>query len=91
MRGRSARAASILVFEGEVPSALERILLLRLRSDERVLALGDASCSRWNLPYSGWVVVTDQRVLITKQDSLLRVGAIDTELVVDDIRYVRRS
>ncbi|TFD66084.1 hypothetical protein [Cryobacterium sp. Hh38] len=84
---------SILVFEGEVPSELERILPLRLRTGERVLALGDASCSRWNLPFldSGWVVVTDQRVLITKQDSLRRVGAIDTELAVDDIRYVRRS
>ncbi|WP_105034774.1 hypothetical protein [Cryobacterium aureum] len=84
---------SILVFEGEVPSELERILPLRLRAGERVLALGDASCSRWNLPFldSGWVVVTDQRVLITKQDSLRRVGAIDTELAVDDIRYVRRS
>jgi hypothetical protein len=65
---------SILVFEGEVPSELERILL---PMEPAVL---DA----------GWVVITDRRVVITEQDSLRRVGAIDTEIDIDDIRYVRR-
>ncbi len=83
---------SIIVFEGEVPDELTRILPLRLGADEQVLALADASCDRWNLPLlgAGWVAVTDRRVLVTKQDSLRRVGAIDIEVDVEDIRYVRR-
>lgn len=83
---------SILVFEAGVPDELKRILPLRLGANERVLAMADASCSRWNLPLldAGWVAVTDRRVLITKQDSLRRVGAIDIEVNIDDIRYVRR-
>ncbi|EAR24763.1 hypothetical protein A20C1_05766 [marine actinobacterium PHSC20C1] len=80
------------MFEGEVPSELGRILPLRLGFGERVLAMGEASCSQWNLPVldAGWVVITGRRVLITRQDSLRRVGAIDTEIGVEDIRYVRR-
>lgn len=82
---------SILVFENEVPDELTRILPLRLGTNERVLAMADASCSRWNLPLldAGWIAITDRRVLVTKQDSLRRVGAIDIELNIDDIRYVR--
>ena len=83
---------SITVFEDKVPDEVVRILPLRLLTDERVLALADASCDRWNVPGlgAGWVVVTDRRLLVTKQDSLRRVGAIDIELDVADIRYVRR-
>jgi len=83
---------AIAVFEGEMPQVLTRILPLRLGADEKVLALADASCDRWNLPLLGvgWVAVTDRRILVTKQESLRRVGAIDIELDVDDIRYVRR-
>lgn len=82
----------ITVFEDDIPAELVRILPLRLESGERVLALADASCDRWNIPLldGGWVAVTDRRILVTKQDSLRRVGAIDIELDVDDIRYVRR-
>jgi hypothetical protein len=83
---------SILVFEGDVPEELTRILPWRLEAGERVLALADASYDRITLPRfsDGWVVVTDRRILITKQDSLRRVGAIDIEVNVADIRYVRR-
>jgi hypothetical protein len=83
---------SIVVFEGEVPDELTRILPLRLGADEQVFALADASCDRWNIPLlgAGWVAVTDRRVLVTKQESLRRVGAIDIELDIHDIRYVRR-
>ena len=83
---------STQVFEGAVPAELTRILPLRLNNGERVLALADATCDRWNLHLrdDGWVAVTDQRVLITKQDSLRRLGTIDIELALDDIRYVRR-
>jgi len=83
---------AITVFEDDIPDELIRILPLRLETDERVLALADASCDRWNVPGlgAGWVAVTDRRVLITKQESLKRVGAIDIELDVEDIRYVRR-
>jgi hypothetical protein len=83
---------AITVFEKDIPDELTRILPLRLGVGERVLALADASCDRWNVPLlgAGWVAVTDRRILVTKQDSLRRVGAIDIELDVDDIRYVRR-
>jgi hypothetical protein len=83
---------AILVFEGDVPAELTRILPLRLKDGERVLALADASYDRITLPRlsDGWVVVTDRRILITKQDSLRRVGGIDIELKVADVRYVRR-
>lgn len=82
----------ITVFEGHIPDELARILPLRLEAGERVLALADASCDRWKTPgfTAGWVAVTDRRLLITKQDSLRRVGAVDIALNVDDIRYVRR-
>ncbi|WP_337001067.1 MULTISPECIES: hypothetical protein [unclassified Microbacterium] len=85
------RVPAIAVFEKDVPDELMRILPLRLESGEQVLALADASCDRWNVPMlgAGWVAVTDRRILVTKQDSLRRVGAIDIELDVDDIRYVR--
>lgn len=83
---------AIRVFEAGVPGELKRILPLRLERGEQVLALAEASCDRWdwNFRDSGWVAVTDQRVLITKQDSLRRVGAIDIALDLDDLRYVRR-
>jgi hypothetical protein len=83
---------AITVFENDIPDELIRILPLRLETDERVLALADASCDRWNVPGlgAGWVAVTDRRVLVTKQDSFKRVGAIDIELDVEDIRCVRR-
>lgn len=83
---------SILVFEKDVPSELTRILPLRLLEGERVLALADASFDRWNLPIvgAGWVAITDRRLLAAKQDSFRRVGSIDLELDLDDIRYVRR-
>ncbi|MFE1646192.1 hypothetical protein ACFM35_11480 [Microbacterium sp. P01] len=83
---------AITVFEDNIPDELTRILPLRLEDGERVLALADATCDRWNVPGlgAGWVAITDRRVLVTKQDSLRRVGAIDIELDVDDIRYVRR-
>lgn len=83
---------SITVFEGDVPGELVRILPLRLDPGEHLLALADASCDRWNVPLrdSGWVAVTDRRILLTRQESLRRIGAIDIELKVDDIRYVRR-
>lgn len=82
---------TITVFNEQVPRELTRILPLRLHAGEKVLALADASCDRWNLPLldAGWVAVTDRRVLVTKQDSLRRVGVIDIEFDVDDIRYVR--
>lgn len=57
-----------------------------------MLALADATCDRWDLHLrdAGWVAVTNRRVLIAKQDSLSRSGAIDIEFNLDDIRYVRR-
>ncbi|GAA2617329.1 hypothetical protein GCM10010399_55400 [Dactylosporangium fulvum] len=83
---------STQVFDGTVPAELQRILPLRLQNGERVLALADATCDRWGLHLrdAGWVAVTNQRVLIAKQDSLRRLGTIDIELDLDDIRYVRR-
>ncbi len=83
---------SITVFEDNIPGELARILPLRLDQGERLLALADASCDRWNVPLrgAGWVAVTDRRILVTRQESLRRIGAIDIELNVDDIRYVRR-
>lgn len=83
---------SIRVFEGDIPEELKRVLPLRLRNGERVLALADASCDRWDLHVrdAGWIAITDRRLLITKQDSLRRLGAIDIELDLDDLRYVRR-
>lgn len=85
-------APAIAVFEADVPVELTRILPLRLDAGEQVLALADASCDRWNIPLrdAGWIAVTDRRVLVTKQESLRRLGAIDIELSVEDIRYVRR-
>jgi F0F1-type ATP synthase epsilon subunit len=81
---------SILLFEDGVPAELVRILPLRLKADERVLALADASCDRWKILGSAWVAVTDRRLLITRQDSLRQVGAIDLSYGTSDIRYVRR-
>jgi hypothetical protein len=84
---------SLLVFEDDVPEELVRILPFRLQPGEQVLALADASFDRITLPRlsDGWVAVTDRRLLLTKQDSLRRVGAIDSELSLANIRYVRRS
>lgn len=83
---------STRIFDGAVPEELQRILPLRLQNGERVLALADATCDRWDLHVrdAGWVAVTNRRVLIAKQDSLRRLGAIDIELALDEIRYVRR-
>lgn len=83
---------SIRVFDGDVPSELRHILPLRLGLGERVLALADASCDRWDLHVrdAGWVVITNRRVLITKQDSFRRRGVIDFQVSIDHIRYVRR-
>ena len=55
--------------------------------------MADVSFDRITLPRlsDGWVAVTDRRLLLTKQDSLRRVGAIDSELSLANIRYVRRS
>jgi hypothetical protein len=84
---------ALLVFEEEVPNELVKILPLRLHNGERVLALADASSDRITVPRlsDGWVAVTDRRILVTKQDSLRRTGAIDSAIDVADIRYVRRS
>lgn len=83
---------SIRVFERNVPEELKRILPLRLQRGEQVLALADASCARWDwdLRDAGWVAVTNHRLLITKQDSLRRLGAIEIAVDLEDIRYVRR-
>jgi hypothetical protein len=83
---------SIRVFDGAVPEDLKRVLPLRLGVGERVLALADVSCDRWDLHFrdAGWAAITNRRVLITKQDSLRRLGVIDIQLNIDDIRYVRR-
>lgn len=83
----------VLVFDDGVPSELVRILPFRLQKGEKVLALADVSFDRITLPRlsDGWVAVTDRRLLLTKQDSLRRVGAIDSEVSLADIRYVRRS
>lgn len=81
---------SILVFENKVPKELVRILPLRLYAEEQVLALADASCDRWKFLGACWVAITDQRLLITKQDSLRQTGAIDLPIRASDIRYVRR-
>ena len=84
---------SLLVFEDDVPEELIRILPFRLQPGEQVLALADVSFDRITLPRlsDGWVALTDRRLLLTKQDSLRRVGAIDSELSLANIRYVRRS
>lgn len=83
----------VLVFENDVPDELVRILPFRLQKGEKVLALADVSFDRITLPRlsDGWVAVTDRRLLLTKQDSLKRVGAIDSEVSLADVRYVRRS
>jgi hypothetical protein len=83
----------VLVFEDDIPDELVRILPFRLQKGEKVLALADVSFDRITLPRlsDGWVAVTDRRLLLTKQDSLRRVGAIDSEVSLADIRYVRRS
>ncbi|GAA1243351.1 hypothetical protein [Oryzihumus leptocrescens] len=83
---------SIRVFERSVPEELKRILPLRLQRGERIRALADASCGRWDwdLRDAGWVAVTNHRLLITKQDSLRRLGAIEIAIDLEDIRYVRR-
>jgi len=83
---------AVSVFEDEIPQELERTLPLRLERGERILALADASCSRWdwNLRDAGWVAVTNQRVLITKQDSMRRVGGVDISVPLEEVRYVRR-
>lgn len=84
---------SLHVFEDAVPEELLRILPFRLQPGEEVLALADVSFDRITLPRlsDGWAAVTDRRLLLTKQDSFRRVGAIDSELCLADIRYVRRS
>lgn len=83
----------LVVFEDEIPEELTKILPLRLQDGERVLALADASSDRITVPRlsDGWVVLTDRRLLITKQDSMRRTGGIDSSIPVADIRYVRRS
>ena len=83
----------VLVFEDDVPDELVRILPFRLQKGEKVLALADVSFDRITLPRlsDGWVAITDRRLLLTKQDSLRRVGVIDAEVSLADIRYVRRS
>jgi hypothetical protein len=84
---------TVLVFEDDVPDELVRILPFRLQKGEKVLALADVSFDRITLPRlsDGWVAVTDRRLLLTKQDSLRRVGAVDSEVSLANIRYVRRS
>jgi hypothetical protein len=81
---------SIVVFEDGVPDELVRILPLRLEASEKVLALGDAQSDRWKILGSAWVVITNRRLLVTRQDSLRQVGAIDISIGTRDIRYVRR-
>lgn len=89
----SLEIPELIVFEDDVPEELIKVLPLRLQEGERVLALADASSDRITVPRlsDGWVAVTDRRILITKQDSLRRTGAIDSAINVSDIRYVRRS
>ena len=89
---KPAALPSTVVFDDAVPDDLLRILPLRLQNGERLLALADATCDRWDLHVrdAGWVAVTDRRVLITKQDSMRRLGAIDIEFPLGDLRYVRR-
>lgn len=90
--GEPLKLPSLLVFEDDIPEELIRILPFRLQPGEQVLALADVSFDRITLPRlsDGWVAVTDRRLLLTKQDSLRRVGAIDSELSLANIRYVRR-
>jgi hypothetical protein len=38
---------------------------------------------------AGWIVVTDQRVRLLKQDTFRRYAAVDLDLPLADVRYVR--
>lgn len=79
------------VFKENAPEELLRVLRLRLEPTERLLALADASCDlwSWDVRDAGWIALTDQRLLVMKQDSFRRLGVIDEAFDVTDIRYVR--
>lgn len=82
---------ALTVFNDEAPAELLRVLPYRLEHDERVLALADATQDGRVRPIRdpGWIAVTDQRVLIMKQDELRRYGSIADEQPLTTIRYVR--
>lgn len=66
-------------------------LRFRLHRDETLLGAADVTSNlwKWNPRDSGWMIVTDQRVLLTKHHVWRELAGIDYELPVQDFRYVR--
>ena len=79
------------VFEKGAPKELLSVLRFRLGHEEQVLAAADVTCDlwRWDVRDAGWAVLTDERLLVTKQDTFRRLGTIDVAVPVEDVRFVR--
>lgn len=63
----------------------------RLDHDETVLGIAECRAGSWilNVMDAGWLLVTDQRILLAKQDDFKKYAAIERSLPCDQIRYVR--
>lgn len=83
--------APVSVVRDTHAAELLRALRFRLRRDELLLGAAEVTSNlwRWDARDAGWLVVTDQRVLLTKQHALREVGSIEREIPVEDLRYVR--
>lgn len=80
-------APTVSAFEDVPPEVLLKVLSFRLEPGERLAALASAWTSSWSA--SRWIAVTDKRVLFMNPDDFRRYAAIDWQMSVQDIRFVR--
>ncbi|MGG7464769.1 hypothetical protein [Plantibacter sp. YIM 135347] len=79
---------SLVVFEGDVPGDLLRILRWMLPDENALLAIADVNLDRL-VGDNAYLGVTPERVFISGQGAVRKQGMFDREFPLSDIRYVR--
>lgn len=72
----------------ELPDKLLKVLRWHLAENEALIVLADARLQGWRFD-SGYVAVTDRRLLLMKRDDIIDKGLLNHEVLLSDVRYVR--
>ncbi|WP_339621330.1 hypothetical protein [uncultured Salinibacterium sp.] len=78
----------LVVFNGEVPAEVLRILRWAIPGSAPLLAIADVNLDRL-IGDSAYLGVTPDSFFISAQSAIRKQGAIDRQLPLSDIRYVR--